>query len=302
MSPQQRLNLRKALAHTCLICSVAIVLIPFLMVIVASLRKGHFPPSTLWIRPDQLSLEHWKFVLGIPYQEIVNPATGELRTIRAGTPPLLWLWNSVLISSASALGIILLSGTAAYAFARMRFKFRGQVLSALLILQMFPAVLSLVAYYVLLDYIGQHFRLLGLNTIPGLVAIYLAGISINIWMIKGYFETIPASMEESARIDGASQLQTFLRVLLPMSAPIFAVVFILSFIHAMSEYPVASVVLQTSETWTLAVGANSFLYEQQKLWGRFAALAVLGGVPITVVFLLCQKFIIGGLTSGGVKE
>ncbi len=302
MSPQQKLNLRKALAHACLICSVAIVLVPFLMVIVASLRKGHFPPSTLWVRPDQLSLEHWKFVLGIPYQEIVNPATGELRTIHAGTPPLLWLWNSVLISSCSALGIILLSGTAAYAFARMRFKFRGQVLSALLILQMFPAVLSLVAYYVLLDYIGQHFRLLGLNTIPGLVAIYLAGISINIWMIKGYFETIPVSMEESARIDGASQFQTFLRVLLPMSAPIFAVVLILSFIHAMSEYPVASVVLQTSETWTLAVGANSFLYEQEKLWGRFAALAVLGGVPITVVFLLCQKFIIGGLTSGGVKE
>jgi maltose/maltodextrin transport system permease protein len=302
MNPRQKIKLRKALAHLFLICIVAMVLIPFLMVVVASLRKGHFPPSTLWVRPDQWSLEHWKFVLGIPYQEIVNPATGELRTIQASTPPLLWLWNSVLISSCSALGIILLSGTAAYAFARLRFKFRDQVLSALLILQMFPAVLSLVAYYVILDYIGQHFRWLGLNTIPGLIAIYLAGISINIWMIKGYFETIPASMEESARIDGASQLQTFLRILLPISTPIFAVVFILSFIYTMSEYPVASVVLQTGETWTLAVGANSFLYEQEKLWGRFAALAVLGGVPITVIFLLCQRFIIGGLTSGGVKE
>jgi maltose/maltodextrin transport system permease protein len=167
---------------------------------------------------------------------------------------------------------------------------------------MFPAVLSLVAYYVLLDYMGQHFRFIGLNTIFGLVVIYLAGISINIWMIKGYFETIPASMEESARIDGASQFQTFLRILLPISAPIFAVVFILSFIYAMSEYPVASVVLQTSETRTLAVGANSFLYEQEKLWGRFAALAVLGGVPITVVFLVCQKYVISGLTSGAIKE
>jgi maltose/maltodextrin transport system permease protein len=167
---------------------------------------------------------------------------------------------------------------------------------------MFPAVLSLVAYYVLLDYIGQHVRFVGLNTIPGLVAIYLAGISIHIWMIKGYFETIPASMEESARIDGASQFQTFLRILLPISAPIFAVVFILSFIYTMSEYPLASVVLQTSDTWTLAVGANSFLYEQEKLWGRFAALAVLGGLPITVIFLTCQRFVIGSLTSGGIKE
>ena len=116
---------------------------------------------------------------------------------------------------------------------------------------------------------GEHFRLIGLNTLPGLIAIYLGGISVNIWMIKGYFDTVPASMEESARIDGASQFQIFVRILLPMSAPIFAVVFILSFIYTMSEYPVASVVLQTSDTWTLAVGANSFLYEQEKLWGTF---------------------------------
>ena len=109
-------------------------------------------------------------------------------------------------------------------------------------------------------------------------------------------------MEESARIDGASQFQTFVQILLPMSLPIFAVVFILSFIAFMSEYPVASVVLQARSNWTLAVGANSFLSEHEKLWGRFAALAVLSGLPITVMFLLCQKFIVGGLTSGGAKE
>src|SRR3954469_15339293 len=123
MRPQQRLKLSKALAHTCLIGCVAIVLIPILMVIVASLRKGHFPPCTLWVRPDQWSFDHWKFVLGIPYQEIANPATGELRFIQASTPPLLWLWNTVLISSCSSFGILLLSGTAAYAFARLRFTF-----------------------------------------------------------------------------------------------------------------------------------------------------------------------------------
>jgi hypothetical protein len=134
MKPLQKLKLRKALAHTRLICCVGIVLIPYLMVIVASLRKDHFPPSTLWVRPDQWSFEHWKFVLGIPYQEIANPATGELRTIQASTPPLLWLWNSILISSCSSCGIILSSGTAAYAFARIRFKFRNQILIGLLIL------------------------------------------------------------------------------------------------------------------------------------------------------------------------
>ena len=195
-----------------------------------------------------------------------------------------------------------MSGTAAYAFARLKFKFRSPILGSLLILQMFPMVLALVAIYVILDFTGQYVHWLGLNTQTGLILVYLGGISGYIWMIKGYFDTIPVSMEESARIDGASQFQTFIRILLPMSLPIFAVVFILSFISFMSEYPVASIVLQARNNWTLAVGANSFLPEHDQLWGRFAALAVLSGVPITVMFLVCQKFVVGGLTSGGVKE
>jgi maltose/maltodextrin transport system permease protein len=302
MNPARKLLLKKILAHSLLIAFVVIVLSPFAMVVAASFRKGNFAPSKIFLTPQELSLEHWKFVLGIPYQEVVNPTTGETRTIQAGSPPLGWFWNSIKVSGAATIGIILLSGTAAYAFSRIRFKFRRRLLTGLLILQMFPAVLMLVAYHTILDDIGQTARWIGLNTHPGLVLVYLGGISTNIWMIKGYFDTIPASMEESARIDGASHFQAFLRVLLPMSLPIFAVVFILSFIFFMTEYPIASVVLTNTDTYTLAVGANSFLGEQEKLWGRFAALAVLSGVPITVVFLLCQKFVIGGLISGGVKE
>ncbi|MBV8141737.1 MAG: maltose ABC transporter permease MalG [Verrucomicrobia bacterium] len=300
MTATQKTNLRIAAAHAFMIFFLILILIPFVMVISASFRQGNFAPSRLL--PDKVSLDHWKFVLGIPYQEVVNPATGQTRVVKAEIPPLWWFWNSIKISLMASAGIIFLSGTSAYAFARLRFKFRSPTLSALLILQMFPMVHSLVAFYVILDFTGQYVKWLGLNTQTGLIMIYLGGISNYIWMIKGYFETIPPSMEESARIDGASQFQTFVRILLPISLPIFAVVFILSFISYMSEYPVASVVLQSSENWTLAVGANSFLYEQEKLWGRFAALAVLSGVPITVVFLLCQKFVIGGLTSGGVKE
>lgn len=300
MTPEQKAVAGKVGAHAFLILFVCLVLVPFIMVISASFREGNFAPSRLV--PDKVSFDHWKFVLGIPYQEVVNPATGETRLVKATTPPLLWFWNSIKVSMISSAGIICLSGTAAYAFSRLRFKFRGVTLNTLLILQMFPMVLSLVAFYVILDFVGRYARWLGLNTQSGLIMIYLGGISGYIWMIKGYFDTIPTSMEESARIDGASQFQTFLRILLPMSLPIFAVVFILSFISYMSEYPVASVVLQSSDNWTLAVGANSFLFEQEKLWGRFSALAVLSGIPITTVFLLCQKFITGGLTSGGVKE
>jgi maltose/maltodextrin transport system permease protein len=270
------------------------------MVISASFRQGNFAPSRLI--PDKVSLDHWKYVFGIPYQEVVNPATGEKRVVEPTTPPLIWFWNSIKVSFIASTGIILLSGTAAYAFARFHFRFRSITLRSLLILQMFPMVLSLIAFYVILDFIGQYVRWIGLNTHVGLIAVYLGGISSYIWMIKGYFETIPPSLEESARIDGATPWETFTRISIPISLPIFAVVFILSFISYMSEYPVASVVLQSGDNWTLAVGANSFLYEQEKLWGRFAALAVLSGFPITVVFLMCQKFVIGGLTSGGVKE
>jgi len=300
LKPEQKSTIRRVVSHALLMGLVTLVLVPYIMVVSASLRRGNFAPSGLL--PDHVSLEHWKYVLGIPYEEVVNPATGEKRVVKAETPPLLWFWNSIKVSSIASIGILLLSGSAAYAFARLHFKFRSTTLSSLLILQMFPMVLALVAIYVILDFLGQYVPALGLNTHPGLILVYLGGISGYIWMLKGYFDTIPVSMEESATIDGATQFQTFTQILLPMSLPIFAVVFILSFISFMSEYPVASIILQARENWTLAVGANSFLAEHQKLWGRFAALAVLSGVPITVMFMVCQKFVVSGLTSGGVKE
>ena len=300
MSPERKVLVSKIASHGFLVVFLIFILVPFIMVISASFSEGNLAPSRLI--PERFSLDHWKFVLGIPYQEVADAATGETRLIKPETPPLLWFWNSIKVSLIASAGIICLSGTAAYAFARLEFRFRSITLNSLLILQMFPMVLSLIAFYVILDFVGQHAKWLGLNTHAGLILVYLGGISGYIWMIKGYFEMIPASMEESARIDGANQFQTFIWILLPMSLPIFSVVFILSFISYMSEYPVASVVLQSNDNWTLAVGANSFLFEQKKFWGRFSALAVLSGIPITFVFLLCQRFVIGGLTAGGVKE
>jgi maltose/maltodextrin transport system permease protein len=300
MTAEQKTLLGKLGSHGFLIVFLTFIIIPFIMVISASFSEGNQAPSRLL--PEKFSLDHWKFVLGIPYQEVADATTGETRMIKPETPPLLWFWNSIKISLIASAGIICLSGTAAYAFARLQFRFRSATLNSLLILQMFPMVLSLIAFYVILDFVGHYAKWLGLNTHAGLVLVYLGGISGYIWMIKGYFEMLPASMEESARIDGANQFQTFIWILLPMSLPIFAVVFILSFISYMSEYPVASVVLQSNDNWTLAVGANSFLFEQKKFWGRFSALAVLSGIPITFVFLLCQRFVIGGLTAGGVKE
>src|SRR5262252_1128316 len=123
MTAQQKVQVRKVCAHAFMICFLILVLVPFVMVISASLLQGDFAPSRLL--PDKVSLDHWKFVLGIPYEEVVNPATGQTRIVKADTPPLRWFWNSIKISMLSSAGIIFLSGTAAYAFARLRFKFRS---------------------------------------------------------------------------------------------------------------------------------------------------------------------------------
>src|SRR6516162_8638098 len=170
MTSGQKAIISKIGGHAFMIFFLCLVLVPFIMVISASFRQGNFAPSRLI--PDKVSLDHWKFVLGIPYEEIVNPATGEKRMVKATTPPLLWFWNSIKVSLIASAGIICLSGTAAYAFSRLRFKFKGVTLNALLILQMFPMVLSLVAFYLFLIFVGRYPKWFGFNTQPGLIMFY----------------------------------------------------------------------------------------------------------------------------------
>lgn len=283
-------------AHAALIGFIALVMVPLFMVVSISLRKGNFAIGGILPTPETFSLEHWRMVLGLP---VLQPdGSWEVPSVSV----LRWFWNSVKVAATSAFLILALSSTCAYAFARMKFRGRDPLLGSLLILQMFPMVLALIAIYSLLEAVGRWVPALGLDTHPGLILAYLGGIATHIWMIKGYFDSLPVSLEESAMIDGASPWQTFRLIMLPTSLPIFAIVFILAFIGLIGEYPLASVVLQRTDQWTLAVGANSFLYEQNYLWGDFAATAVLSGLPITLLFLACQKLLISGLTAGGVKE
>jgi len=289
-------RVRLVLAHALLVGFIALVAIPLFMVVSISFRKGNFATGAILPTAETFSLEHWRMVLGLP----VLQADGT--SVVSTAPVLRWFWNSVKIAATSSFLILVLSSTCAYAFARMRFAGRDRILSGLLILQMFPMVLAIIAIYSILETLGRWVPAIGLDTHPGLILAYLGGIATHIWMIKGYFDSLPVALEESAAIDGASPWQTFRLIMLPTSLPIFAVVFILAFIALIGEYPLASVVLQRTEHWTLAVGANSFLYEQNYLWGDFAATAVLSGLPITVLFLACQKLLVSGLTAGGVKE
>ena len=280
-------------AHSGLVLFCALILFPLLMVVSISLRPGNF--ATGDIIPRHISLEHWKLALGIAYP---GP-DGKL--VEPPFPVLLWLWNSVKIAGLSALLVVCLSTTAAFAFARMKFRFKNTILISMLLLQMFPAVLALVGIFTIFDTLGNYLPWLGVETHAGVILAYVGGIALHIWIIRGYFSTIPAEMEECAQVDGATHFQTFRYILLPMAVPILMVVFVLAFIGAIIEYPVASILLRQVNHLTLAVGSRYFLYEQKYLWGDFAAAAVLSGVPITAVFLLAQRWIVSGLTAGGVK-
>jgi len=284
---------RKLAAHAFLLALCAVVLFPFLVVVSVSLRPGNFAAGSLI--PEAISWEHWRYVLGLPY------ASADGRLVEPDLPVLRWLWNSVKVATVSGAVTLLLSTTAAYALARMRFRGRRQVLTGLMLMQMFPAVLALVAIYAIFDRLGAAVPAIGLNTHASLVLAYSGGIAMHVWTIKRYYDTLPTEIEEAARVDGASTWTTFWRVLLPMALPILAVVFLLAFIGAVIEYPVASVLLTQQDQMTLAVGAKLFVHEHNFRWGDFAAAAILSGLPITAVFLLAQRWLIAGLAAGGVK-
>lgn len=280
-------------AHAFLWVFIAVMLFPLLAVVSISLRPGNFASGSLI--PTEISFEHWKLALGIPHVAADGTVT------QPPFPVLRWLWNSVKIACISSLLIVAVSTTAAYAFARLKFKFKESILGAMLLLQMFPAVLALVAIYAIFEFIGTYVPWLGIETHGAVVLAYIGGIAMHIWTIRGYFETIPVEIEENAKVDGATHWQAFRYVLLPMAVPILMVVFILAFIGTIVEYPVASILLREEQNLTLAVGSKYFLQEQRYLWGDFAAAAVLSGLPITAVFLAAQRWIVSGLTAGGVK-
>jgi maltose/maltodextrin transport system permease protein len=280
-------------AHVGLWVLIAITLFPLLAVVSISLRPGNF--STGSLIPTEISLEHWKLALGMSY------VGADGKAVQPPFPVLLWLWNSIKIATISSVLIVALSTTAAYAFARFRFKFKSAYLNSMLLLEMFPRVLALVAIFAIFERLGAYIPWVGIETHAAVIVAYLGGVATHIWTIKGYFETVPAEIEENARVDGATVWQTFYRVLLPMAVPILMVVFVLAFIGTIIEYPIASILLREEPNLTLAVGSKYYLQDQKFLWGDFAAAAVLSGLPITMVFLFAQRWIVSGLTAGGVK-
>lgn len=214
-----------------------------------------------------------------------------------------WMLNSIIVASVTAAATVLISALAAYPYSRLRFLGRRWGLVMLMLIQMFPAMMMMVAIYTLLKFLGTLFSPLGLDTLGGLALAYLGGgIAFYTWLMKGYFDTIPATLEESAMIDGATRFQTFYMIVLPLAKPVLAVVAILSFIGNFSEFLLAKVVLSDPSHFTYAVGLQTFVFGPYETeWGIFSAAALLGALPMLILFLSLQRYLVSGLTQGAVK-
>jgi arabinogalactan oligomer / maltooligosaccharide transport system permease protein len=225
------------------------------------------------------------------------------RLFDGSIPYMQWYVNTLVVAGTAALGTVFLCALGAYAFSRMRFTGRRFGLLSLLLIQMFPQLLAVVALFLLMLRIGEIFPAVGLGSRLGLICIYLGGaLGINTWLMKGFFDTIPTDLDESAKVDGATHAQIFFRIILPLAAPVLAVIGLLSFIFSVNEFLIASVILTDESSYTLAVGLARFIGERFDLrWGPFAAGTILGGIPVILLFAFLQRYIVSGLTQGAVK-
>lgn len=270
---------KRILIHAALILSVAIAAYPILRVISVALRPGNRLLSTnLALIPPDATLESFRIIL---FEK----------------PFLQWVWSSLAITMATATVGVILAATSAYAFSRYKFPGRSLGLVFLLTTQMIPAAMLMVPLFIL----AIKLNLVG--TYRGLVIAYsVTAVPFSIWILKGYYDTIPFDLEEACRIDGASELQAFMRIILPLSTPALAIVFLYNFTTAWNDYLLARVILGSSEqllTWPL--GLQRLQSQFQTQWGQFSAASLLVMVPTMLLFLYSSKWLISGLTVGGVK-
>lgn len=260
---------------------IIITLFPIVSIITASLSKGdYFMQDTFF--PSQITFENYKGLF-----------SGD--SSLGGDFPI-WVKNSMILCSSVALVQLFLTGTAAYAFSRMRFKGRKNGLMSLLILQMFPSMMTISAIY------GILFKFDLIDNLYALILIFAGGSAYNIWLLKGYFDSLPVELDEAAMVDGATHWQIFTKIIIPLSLPMLVVMFLFSFIGTYSEYVISAVALKSPENYTLALGLRSFINNQYSAnWTKFAAASVLSSLPIVIIFMGLQKFIQKGLVAGAVK-
>jgi arabinogalactan oligomer/maltooligosaccharide transport system permease protein len=280
---------------------VSLVAILFALFPIAYVISAAFNPipslTSAQLIPDEITLEN--------FRRILSGSPGEVGTEQEAldVPYKNWYVNMLFISGATAIVSVFFGALAAYAFARFRFHGRRLGMMSLLLIQMFPTFLAVVAIYYIVLNLGEVFPALGLDTRTSVILVYLGGaLGVNTWLMKGFLDSIPDSLDESARVDGATPGQVFWGIILPLAAPVLAVVGLLSYIATINEFIIASRLLQTTEKFTMPVGLYGFIndnYAEQ--WGPFCAGVILAAIPVVILFFFLQRFIAEGLTRGAVK-
>lgn len=243
--------------------------------------------------PQPTRLDRLRAILPWPeHVSIVN-----FQSVLTDQPFARWLWNSTVISAATTIVGVFLACTAAYAFSRFKFPGRRVGMMSFLVSQMFPGTLMLIPLYIIIvQWLG-----LGSSRI-GLVLVYATtAIPFCVWMLKGYFDTIPKELEEAAIIEGAGAARIFWTVVLPLAKPAIAITALFSFMTAWNEFILAATLMDKEEMYTAPVGLRFFVGGFSQSWGYFSAGSIIVSIPVVFLFLYLQKYLVSGLTAGSVK-
>lgn len=268
--------------HVVMLAAVAFALFPLWWMVDGAFSTEGF--ATQEVAPEHWSLDNFRALLTDP-----------------GHPPF-WRWfaNSMIVGIVTGLVTVLVCALAAYAFSRLRFRGRRGGLLALLFVQMVPNALAVVAVYIFLVDVKEVFPALGAGSLGGLVLVYVGGaVAVNTWLLKQFFDSLPADLEESARVEGATDNQVFARVVLPLAAPVLAAVGLLAFVLAQVEFLLADTLLGPDESsQTLASGLSRYvLAGYAGRWGTFAAGSLLAAVPVVVLVFVLRRFVVSGIAS-----
>jgi arabinogalactan oligomer/maltooligosaccharide transport system permease protein len=271
--------------HAVGIGMVLFAVFPLYLVILSSFNPTGSLQLTSFL-PNEISLVNYEMLFTSPL-----------------IPFLTWMGNSLIIAGLVALFSVIIGAGSAFAFSRLRFRGKKRGLELLLLVQMFPSILALGAVYVIMERVYAFAPEIGIGTVGGLMLVYLGGaMGVNIWLLKGFVDSIPVEIDEAAKIDGASPMQIYWQIFLPLATPVLAVVTLLSFIGTFNEFILASLFLTDMEARTVAVGLQQFVGGQYATnWGAFAAGSVLASIPIVAIFLSLQRYIVSGLTAGSIK-
>jgi arabinogalactan oligomer/maltooligosaccharide transport system permease protein len=260
--------------HIMLLHAIALVVIPVIWILDVAVSPGNVLGGPIG---DAFTVEHFVEVLG-------------------GKSFWMWTRNSLIVACGTTLAALALAIPTAYAFSRYDFAGRKESMFLFMLIQMFPGVIILVPYFMVMKTLGL------LNTSIGLMIVYsVTALPLSVWMLKGFFDTVPRALEEAAVLDGCNQFEVFIRIILPLSLPAVALTALFSFLAAWNEFLLALVFNTSNEMYTLPVGLASMIPQTGQQWGDFAAASIIVSIPVVILFVFFQRALIQGLSAGAVK-